>query len=321
MPPYLVPAHTENCGSRLAPAEVKVTQSVHAQSTVAAGVLGRLTDVLATQPNPYRTASYSVSGNAKILEGEHLQQSVLDGRSGVVRLENLPLLQRAMSNLSRPVSRSPFAEAYAALLDNSLASTESLGALLEPVALTAAFESDTLSRQLEQVAKVVSTRAALDEERQVFYVSLGGFDTHASELEAVHEKLAQVNGAIASFVDEMKAQGIWEQVTLLTASDFGRTLGSNGAGTDHAWGGHYAILGGSVNGGRIHGQYPSALDEHSDVNIGRNHRMLPTTPWEMIWYGIAEWFGADIDGSLDELLPNAANFGAYQRLTAAQLYK
>ena len=75
---------------------------------------------------------------------------------------------------------------------------------------------------------------AAGEERQVFFVSLGGFDTHASELESVAEKFAIVNEALTAFVDEMKAQGVWEQVALLEASDFGRTLGSNGAGTDHA---------------------------------------------------------------------------------------
>eukprot|EP00966_Prymnesium_polylepis_P309579 7153123-Prymnesium_polylepis.1 len=90
----------------------------------------------------------------------------------------------------------------------------------------------------------------------------------------------------------MRALGVWGDVAVLTASDFGRTLGSNGAGTDHAWGGHYWLAGGSVAGGQVLGTYPAALDESSEVNIGRNHRMLPTTPWEAVWHGLGQWFGA-----------------------------
>uniref|UniRef100_A0A7S2I147 DUF1501 domain-containing protein n=1 Tax=Haptolina brevifila TaxID=156173 RepID=A0A7S2I147_9EUKA len=226
-----------------------------------------------------------------------------------------------MGQLYSSSSHSPLAETHAALLDESIASTEALGDLLAPVTLSTAFATDGLSRQLEQVARVIGTRASLQEERQVFYVSLGGFDTHSSELEAVQEKLSQVNSALTSFVDEMKAQGVWDQTAILTASDFGRTLGSNGAGTDHAWGGHYFLLSGDLAGGKVLGRYPSHLDESSDVNIGRNHRMLPTTAWEMIWYGLSEWFGADVANKLNELLPNAANFPVDERLTAAQLFK
>jgi len=76
-----------------------------------------------------------------------------------------------------------------------------------------------------------------------------------------------------------------------------------------------------VNGGRMLGSYPTALDERADVNIGRNHRMLPTTAWESVWYGIAEWFGADTERVIEEVLPNIANFPPASRMTAAQLMR
>jgi len=300
--------------------QVKVTQSVHAQDTVAKGVLGRLVDELASQPQPYRTGAYSVSGIAKILEGER-SQTVLDQRSGVVRFKNRVALQSALTNMTRMASKSVFAETYSALLEDSLSSSESIGAVLDATTLTETFASDTIAQQLEQTARVIKARDQLQEERQVFFVSLGGFDTHASELDTVQTKFTQINSALTTFIDEMKAQGAWDKVTLLTASDFGRTLGSNGAGTDHAWGGHYMALGGSVNGGKMLGTYPDKLDETSDVNIGRNHRILPTTAWEMVWFGLSEWFGASVSRIAEKILPNARNFPTASRITAAQLIR
>ena len=113
---------------------------------------------------------------------------------------------------------------------------------------------------------------------------------------------------------------IWDNVALLEASDFARTLGTNGQGTDHAWGGHHIVMGGDVKGGQMLGQYPARLDEASDVNIGRNHRMLPTMPWEALWNGIALWFGAS-SASVPTIIPNAANFPEASLLSLSQLMK
>ena len=84
---------------------------------------------------------------------------------------------------------------------------------------------------------------------------------------------------------------MWDSVTVVTVSEFGRTLTSNGLGTDHAWGGHHAVLGGSVSGGKILGNYPLDLAAGpTSLNIGRG-RMIPTVPWEAIWHGISQWMG------------------------------
>mmetsp|Transcript_84204 Transcript_84204/g.168087 ORF Transcript_84204/g.168087 Transcript_84204/m.168087 type:complete len:120 (-) Transcript_84204:508-867(-) len=117
----------------------------------------------------------------------------------------------------------------------------------------------------------------------------------------------------------MEAQGVWDQVAVLTASDFGRTLGSNGAGTDHAWAGNYMLLGGDVKGGQMLGEFPTNLDADSEVNIGRNGRLLPTTPWEAPWQGLAEWFGVP-ESQMAGVLPNAANFPTERLFSASQLF-
>jgi len=301
--------------------QVRETQAVHALENNQDGVLGRLMDALAAQPQPYTSGAYSVAGIAKILEGDSVSQNILDRQTGVVRFENRDALASALANMTALKSEAVFAEHYAHILGDALSSTEALGDVLDNVSLTAPFAGHSLAQQLEQVARVVKARGQIGEERQTFFVSLGGFDTHASEHETVTEKFGEVNEALSSFVQEMKAEGVWDQVAVLTASDFGRTIGSNGAGTDHAWGGHYLAMGGSINGGRMFGRFPESLDPTSAVNIGRNHRILPTTPWEGIWSGLAEWFGATAAQISDIVLPNAKHFPAADLLTASQLMR
>ena len=92
----------------------------------------------------------------------------------------------------------------------------------------------------------------------------------------------------------------------MSISDFGRTLTSNGKGTDHAWGGNYFIAGGGVKGKKIFGKYPEELGANSDLNVGRG-RILPTTSWEAMWNSIAQWFGV-VDSEMDTVLPNKKNF-------------
>eukprot|EP00966_Prymnesium_polylepis_P179122 4147326-Prymnesium_polylepis.1 len=118
----------------------------------------------------------------------------------------------------------------------------------------------------------------------------------------------------------MKLKGTWDDVALVTLSDFGRTLTSNGRGTDHAWGGNHMVLGGSVRGSQILGQYPATLAESdaNPLNIGRG-RLIPTTPWEGVWNGLASWFGVD-DHDLPTVLPNLHRFGPSHLITEAQLF-
>lgn len=244
---------------------------------------------------------------------------ILD-KSGVVTFTQQSLLTAPIANLSSRHLASAFAETYVDSLTSALSSTKRLGKELATVSLATAFPSSGLGMSFAEVAKVIKARDSLGEERSVFYVSLGGFDHHSSLKESLDAKFVQIDAALAAFTAEMKSQGIWDSVALLEASDFGRTLGTNGQGTDHAWGGHYFLLGGKVRGGQILGQFPPSLLETSDTNIGRNGRMLPTTPWEGIWSGLAEWFGVEAS-RLPNVLPNAPNFPASQVYDKSQLFR
>merc|ERR1712146_369812 len=181
---------------------------------------------------------------------------------------------------------------------------------MDGVQITESFGTGQLSKQLKHVAKLIKARDVLEIERAAFFVELSGFDTHTDHGDVTAGLLEETNSALSSFIAEMGHQEVWENVTIVSLSDFARTLTSNGLGTDHAWGGNHFLLGGGIRGGRILGQYPARLlEEHSDVNIGRG-RVLPTTSFEHVWAPICKWFGVD-DEKIEEVLPNAGNFDVF----------
>lgn len=117
-----------------------------------------------------------------------------------------------------------------------------------------------------------------------------------------------LNKTLKAFVDEMKAQGVWDRVTLVVTSDFARTLTANSnMGSDHAWGGNYFVMGGSVDGGKIHGDYPADITSAGPLNIGRG-RLIPTLSWESIMNSIVDWMGVP-DKDLDYCMPNRKKTG------------
>lgn len=116
------------------------------------------------------------------------------------------------------------ADTHAELLQSSLQSTEELGTLLDAVQLTETFSTDGISKQFKQVASLIKLRSQNTTERDAFYVQLGGFDTHSNMLETLETKFSQIDAALTSFVREMRDQGVWDDVAVVSSSDFGRTL-------------------------------------------------------------------------------------------------
>ncbi|MDC6171439.1 DUF1501 domain-containing protein, partial [Paucibacter sp. XJ19-41] len=158
---------------------------------------------------------------------------------------------------------------------------------------------------LQMVARLIAARASLGVSRQVFFVSLGGFDNH-DLLPTQHPLLlGRVSDALASFYAATAELGVAEQVTSFTASDFGRTLTSNGDGSDHGWGSHHFVLGGAVKGGRCWGQAPVvAINGPDDVGQGR---LLPTRSVDQLAATLASWMGVSAS-ELPRLLPQIANY-------------
>lgn len=176
----------------------------------------------------------------------------------------------------------------------------------------ASIDQDSLARQLRIVAQIISKNTAIGARRQVFMVSMGGFDTHDNHNRDQSILMQRVAGSVRYFTDAMAALGLADNVALFTASDFGRTLVSNGKGSDHGWGATHFIAGGAggtgaraVKGKDIYGTMaPAGLGHDWDVGSGR---LLPTTSVEQYAATLGKWFGL-APADLDLVLPNLRHF-------------
>merc|ERR1719443_2244755 len=201
-----------------------------------------------------------------------------------------------------------YAEEYNMALKDSLRDAEELDFHLSGATVESESSFDRESRLggiLYQVAKLIASRTGRKAERDLFQVEIGGFDTHSDAYEQLELKFAEINDALSDFVAEMKLQGVWDNVTIFTSSDFGRTLSSNGAGTDHAWAGQHWIAGGSIRGGQVLNKYPEQLvNSPWDVSRGR---LIPEYPWESFMVPAATWMGVE-DADRHKAFPNLGNF-------------
>lgn len=290
-----------------------VWQSSGAEGTTT-GWGGRIADaILSANANQTFTAM-SVSGAAVFLSGANTLQYQI-GAGGPVSISALSGSLFGASTVANDALRQLITAARAALFEDEYnrvtarsinASADLSVALRAAPALTTPFPAQNpLADQLKMVARMISVRQALGMRRQVFFVSQGGYDTHAfqrRDLPVLHAALA---GALSAFYAATVELGVSDKVTTFTASDFGRTLINNGDGTDHGWGSHHFVLGGAVRGATIYGRFPQVgLGTEEDVGSGR---LLPTVAVDQYAATLGRWMGAS-DSALALITPNLANF-------------
>ena len=179
--------------------------------------------------------------------------------------------------------------------------------------LATAFPSgNSLADQLKMVARLIGARNTLGAKRQVFMVSIGGFDLHDNLISQHPGLLGKVSDAMTAFYNATVELGVANKVTAFTASDFGRTLASNGDGSDHGWGSHHFMVGGAVKGAAFYGTPPpvsvgSTAAAQDQWHVGQG-RLLPSTSVDQYAATLATWFGV-ADGELSGILPNLRHFG------------
>jgi uncharacterized protein (DUF1501 family) len=193
---------------------------------------------------------------------------------------------------------------YADSVNTALAAAP---ASLAPLFATASSNASlaSLSRQLLTVARMIAVRSTLNMSRQIFFISLGGFDTHDDQLTDQPNLYAGISGALKAFYDATVQLGVADRVVAFTQSDFGRTLTSNGDGSDHAWGGVQMAVGDAVRGREFYGTYP--LLQIGGVNDVSGGRMIPTTSSDQYAATLAKWFGVS-DAQLVQIAPSIGNF-------------
>ncbi len=171
--------------------------------------------------------------------------------------------------------------------------------------LAATFQANQVSQSFQMVAKTIAARQALGMRRQTFFIMFGGWDHHDEVLIAQGGMLPIVSKGISEFTAAMTELGIGDKVTTFTASDFGRTLTSNGEGSDHAWGGNHIVAGGAVKGGAVYGAYPD-LGLGNSLDTGRG-RLIPTLSTDEYFAELAQWFGVS-NADLTTVFPNLSRF-------------
>ncbi|TAG35766.1 MAG: DUF1501 domain-containing protein [Polaromonas sp.] len=263
----------------------------------------------------------NVTGNAVFLSGDSALSYQLSSTGGAVPINavknnvyNSSAVKAALSTLVQQSRPHTLENEYNRVTARAISAEARITSGLAGVSLATAFPAgNNLADQLKVVARVIGARSALGTRRQVFLVSIGGFDLHDNLISQHPGVLGRVSSALTAFYNATVELGVASKVTAFTASDFGRTLASNGDGSDHGWGSHHLMVGGAVKGKAFYGTAPpvsvgrtALADDQWHVGQGR---LLPSTSVDQYAATLAKWFGV-ADSELAGILPNLRHFGA-----------
>lgn len=286
-------------------------------STVGWG--GNLGDLALSSNGNSLFTCISVTGNAVFLSGDSaLSYQVSTG--GAIAINGVKsnvygssAVRGALTALIQQTSPQVLENEYNRVTTRAVTAESQITAGLAGVTLATAFPANnSLADQLKMVARLIGARSTLGSKRQVFMVSLGGFDLHDNLISQQPTLMKRVSEAMSAFYDATVELGVADKVTAFTASDFGRTLSSNGDGSDHGWGSHHFMVGGAVKGKAFYGKAPpvsitNTADANDQWHVGQG-RLLPSTSVDQYAATLAKWFGVSNTG-LAGVLPNLSHFG------------
>jgi uncharacterized protein (DUF1501 family) len=283
---------------------------------------GRMADILKSQnSNQNISMNISLAGRNVFQSGNSvIEYSISHKGNGVVGVEGIkPSLSDAgflneirnstVDSLMGDIYANVFKETYASLTSGAFAAQEQFNdALSQSVDFQTVFDPESnFAASLKMIARTISAKSNLGMSRQIFFLRVGGWDHHNEVLESQLAMFRNISRGIADFFSALNEINMKDKVTLFTISDFGRTLTSNGRGSDHAWGGNSIVAGGAVNGKKIYGSYPDLYSNSNPLLLGKRGRMIPTTATDEIFAELALWFGVS-PNDLHLILPNIGNF-------------
>ncbi|MEO1617654.1 MAG: DUF1501 domain-containing protein [Planctomycetota bacterium] len=296
---------------------------------------GRMADLLSdTNSNNAVSMNISVSGMNLFQTGEATVPyaigsggaTLVQGYSSDLSTGNRQdrMFTRGFDNILDQTYGNLLSKTFAETNRNSTDAALGFNSATGEISLDTPFANESPSNQLEMVARVIGARETLGQTRQIFFVTNGGWDNHTNLINAHNNNLPEVSRAIKSFYDATVELGVQDDVVLFTASDFARTLGTNGQGSDHAWGGNQIVAGGSVDGGKFFGDYPTSLLNPTDsyvgnLNLGRG-RMIPTLSVDEMAADIAMWYGIANNTDLETVIPNIREFHAASSVAPLGLF-
>lgn len=268
---------------------------------------GRLGDLL-MDSNGSNTAftCMSTAGHAVMMSGQYASQYQINPK-GVTKLFSPFQSGSVLEGLEEVMmldDPSLFGSAYQTVNESSLRTSDTLSQAVEPTPI--GLPATRVGAQLDMVARLIDAgRGPLGLKRQVFFVGMGGFDTHASHATDHPRLLLELDQSLKQFDDAIRRMGLADSVTTFTASEFGRTVSANSTGTDHGWGGHHMVMGGAVAGGKIVGTLP-VIDDDGVDDVGRG-RLLPKLSTDQYAGALATWMGVE-DAQLTTVVPSLSRF-------------
>lgn len=272
------------------------------------GWAGRMAERMAqANQNSAIAMNISLSGN-NVLQTGYGSIPYITDFTGAVSLncdDGDPLTHTAVDSLLSQRYQNLYQQTLTHSTRNAIEASMAFKSAVDPVQTSVRFPNNATANRLAMIARIMRARTGLGMERQIFFVSRGGWDHHSDMIARQSSLFSEINESLEAFWTELGAMGLQDKVVLYTASDFARTLSSNGSGSDHAWGGNHFIVSGAAQGGRIFGQYPTLLGG-SDYDIGRG-RVLPTTSVDAYTAEMASWFGVPPE-ELSTIIPNATRF-------------
>ncbi|MCT4664272.1 MAG: DUF1501 domain-containing protein [Flavobacteriales bacterium] len=276
------------------------------------GIGGRIADMVQKyNKNHEIPMNISLSGSNYFQQGLEATEYAItqNGSVGLNINEKRNILDKTLyesfnNMLDRQYSDS-FKQTYMDILKDAQGNHDDFKKATKDTKISTPFSDSQLSQELKMVAKTMASAKKLGMKRQTFYVLYHGWDHHDELLNSQEKMLSVLDNALYEFYEALDEKGLSKNAITFTASDFGRSLTSNGNGTDHAWGGNSIIMGDAIKGGQVFGDYPS-LHLGSSLDVGGGV-LIPTLSTDQLYEKLLEWYDIS-NANLGKILPNLANF-------------